>query len=270
MIYRKKWPLVSVCVTSFNRLEYLKQTLESFRKCCTYPNLEYIVVDNCSDPEVIEYINKLDFIDEKIMNERNMGHGYAMNQARRKANGEYYFNLENDWLFFYRSDWLERGVVLFEKDGRGEPVAKQPLDLPLGLIKYRLGADIKNYTNNPSLVSREVYTVVGEYTQYGREYKYVSESFGKLEKEYISRFGIKFACSMSETPCVIHIGGFTTNPNYGNRGRKSREELDALLASTWKNGKWWFTWHYYTFTRKMQIRRAIRKYRKFESYRNDR
>jgi glycosyltransferase involved in cell wall biosynthesis len=259
---REKWPLVSVCVTSFNRLEYLKKTLESFRACCTYPNLEYIVVDNGSEPEVVDYIRALDFVQCKIMNERNMGHGFAMNQARKKARGEFLFNLENDWLFFFRSDWLERGVLLFEKDRRGEPVPKHPQGLPLGLVKYRLDADVEDYTNNPSLVTREAYETVGEYTQFGREYKYVSESFGKLEREYIARFGAKFSCALSETPCVIHIGGFTTNPNYGNRGRKSRAELDALLGGAWKNGKWLFTWHYYLFLRKLQIRGAVRKYRK--------
>ncbi len=260
----KEWPLVSVCITSFNRLEYLERTLESFRTCCTYPNLEYIIVDNCSEPEVVKFVQSLDYMDHKIMNEKNMGHGYAMNQARKLAHGEYYFNLENDWLFFYRSDWLERAVLLFEKDRRGEPVKKHPSHLPLGLVKFRLGAEIQDYTNNPSLVSKEAYSKAGEYTQYGREYKFVSESFGRIEKEYIARFGAHFSNALTETPCVMHIGGYTTNPNYGNRGRKSHKELDELLADSWKNGKWWFTWHYYQFIRKMQIRKAIRKNEKFQ------
>jgi len=265
----RDWPLVSVCITSFNRLQYLQQTLDSFRKCCTYPNLEYVVVDNNSEQGVVDYIRSLDFLDHVELNQKNMGHGYAMNQARKSAKGIYYFNLENDWLFFYRSDWMERAVLLFEKDRGGETVDKHPSGLPLGLVKFRLGMDVKNYTNNPSLVSKEAYTDVGEYTQYGREYAYVSESFGKLEKEYISRFGKKYATAMSETPCVIHIGGYTTNPNYGNRGNKSREELDQMLAGAWKNGKYWFTWHCYMWIRRMRIRSALRKYRKFESSQKD-
>jgi glycosyltransferase involved in cell wall biosynthesis len=265
---RQDWPLVSVCITSFNRLKYLQETIESFRRCCTYPNLEYILVDNASGPDVVEYIGSLNFIDKKIMNRENMGHGFAMNQARNIARGEYYFNLENDWFFFYRSDWIERGIHLFEKDLKGETIEKYPSHLPLGLVKFKLGAAIKNYTNNPSLISKEAYVNVGEYTQYGREYIYVSESFGKLEKEYISRFGSKYACALSETPCTIHIGGYTTNPNYGNKGKKSRKELDELLKSSWKNGKSWFTWQYYILIRKVQIRKAIKQYRKFESTRN--
>jgi glycosyltransferase involved in cell wall biosynthesis len=268
MMNNRDWPLVSVCITSFNRLQYLQETLDSFRNCCTYPNLEYVIVDNCSEPEVVEFIKSLDYMDHVILNEQNMGHGHAMNQARRAASGDFLFNLENDWLFFYRSDWMERGILLFEKDANGDSVEKHPLDLPLGLVKYRLGADIQDYTNNPSLVSKKAYSDVGEYTQYGREYTYVSESFGKLEKEYIGRFGKKYSCALSETPCVIHIGGYTTNPNYGNRGRRSRAELDSMLAGAWKNGKYLFTWHYYMFLRKRKIRSATRKYKKFEAARS--
>jgi hypothetical protein len=208
-------------------------------------------------------------MDHVIINKQNMGHGYAMNQARKVAHGDYFFNLENDWLFFYRSDWMERGVLLFEKDRRGEPLDKAPPDQPLGLVKYRLGSDKRDYTNNPSLVLREAYEEVGEYTQYGREYRYVSESFGKLEKEYIARFEKRYACTVSETPSVMHIGGYTTNPNYGNRGKRSRAELDNLLSGAWKNGKWLFTWHYYMFLRKMKIKSTIRKYKKLEASRTE-
>jgi glycosyltransferase involved in cell wall biosynthesis len=261
---RTEWPLVSVCITSFNRLHYLQRTLESFRECCTYPNLEYIIVDNDSETEVVEYVKSLDYMDHKIMNEQNMGHGYAMNQARKLARGDYYFNLENDWLFFYRADWLQRAVLLFEKDRKGEAIDKHPFHLPLGLVKFRLGAEIQHYTNNPSLVLKEAYQKVGEYTQFGREYKFVSESFGKIEKEYISRFGAHFANALTETPCVMHIGHYTTNPNYGNRGRKSHKELDDLLADSWKNGKRWFTWSYYQFIRKMQLKKVIRRNDRFQ------
>ena len=53
----KNWPLISVCILSFNRLDYFRKTIESFRSACTYPNLEYVIVD---DPELgrklFEYI----------------------------------------------------------------------------------------------------------------------------------------------------------------------------------------------------------------------
>jgi glycosyltransferase involved in cell wall biosynthesis len=264
MIDRRDWPLVSVCIVSYNRMQYLKETLESFRRCCTYTNLEYIIVDNGSEDMVVDYIGSLDFMDKKIMNPDNMGHGHAMNQARAVASGEYFFNLENDFQFFYRSDWLERGVLLFERDEAGEKIMKEPQNLPLGLVKFELGAKMHNYSNRPGLMPKRVYLDVGQLTQYGREYEYVSESFRNIETDYIRRFGSKYACTLSETPCAMHIGGFTTNPVYGNKGKRSYGELDELLKGKWKNGKWWLTYTYEKLIKRMKIGKAIKKYGKFE------
>ena len=266
----RSWPLISVCIVSFNRLEYLKETLHTFRDCCTYPNFEYILTDNGSDPEVVEYIESLSFLDHRIMNEENRGHGHAMNQARRIAKGDYFFNLENDFSFFYHSDWMERAVLLFERDDRGGQVEKYPPGLPLGLVKFELGARAVDYTNRPGLMPKRVFRDVGEYTQFGREYRYVSESFGSIEKEYIRRFGAKYSCALSETPCCIHIGGYTTNPLYGNKGRRSFSELDDMLKGRWKNGKWWLTYNYEKTINRVRIRSALRRYRRFEDTRVDR
>lgn len=196
-----------------------------------------------------------------------MGMGYAMNQIRKEARGEYFFNLENDWFFFYRSDWMERGVILFEKDRRGVNILKKPMNLPLGLVKYKVGAGIGNYTNNPSLMIRRAFEEVGEYAQYLKEYTYVSEDVHKVESNYIKRFREKYACALSETPCAVHIGSNTTNPNYGNRGRKRYEELDSLLKGKWKDGKWHVTYHYMTLRNRRKIKKALKKYGKLEQSR---
>lgn len=263
----RDWPLISVCILSFNRLNYLKQTMDSFLGSCTYPSLEYILVDNGSEPEVVDYINSLGIIDKKILNEINLGMGHAMNQARSIAKGEYFFNLENDWFFFYRSDWMERGVIMFDKDRKGGQVYKKPDNLPLGLVKYKLGAGVSNYTNNPSLLSRKAYEDVGEFPQYGREYGYVSEDVHRVEPHYIRRFKEKYACALSETPCAIHIGGNTTNPNYGNRGRRGYNELDRMLRDKWKDGKWHLTYYYMKLSNRWKIRKAIKQYANFEKLR---
>jgi glycosyltransferase involved in cell wall biosynthesis len=269
MAESRSWPLISVCIVSFNRLEYLRETIQTFRRCCTYPNFEYILTDTGSEPEVVEYVKSLSFLDQCIMSEKNMGHGYAMNQARRVAKGEYYFNLENDFSFFYRSDWMERAVRLFERDERGDTVKKDPPGLPLGLVKFELGARAADYTNRPGLMPKRVFGDVGEYTQVGREYQFVSESFGSIEKEYIRRFGAKYSCALSETPCCIHIGGYTTNPLYGNKGRRTYRELDDMLKDRWKNGKWWLTYNYEKTMHRMKIKSALRRYRKLEASREE-
>lgn len=265
----RSWPVVSVCILSFNRLDYLKETLDSFRDSCTYPSLEYVIVDNGSTDEVVEYIKSLEFINKNIFNQENMGMGYAMNQARRVATGEYFFNLENDWIFFYKSDWLKRGVLLFEKDKTGEYIHKKPNNLPLGLVKYKLGAGIPDYTNNPSLLFRKAYEDVGEFPQYGREYEFVSEDVHRCEPHYIKRFNKKYACALSETPCALHIGGYTTNPNYGIRRSKPFNELDDMLKGKWKDGKWFLAYHYMKLGNRWKIKRALKRYEKFEKSRKE-
>ena len=42
------FPLVSIAVISFNRLKYLKATLESLHQCVQYPYVQWIVVDGDS------------------------------------------------------------------------------------------------------------------------------------------------------------------------------------------------------------------------------
>lgn len=265
----RDWPLVSVCVLSFNRIEYLKQTLDSFRAMCTYPRLEWVIVDNRSTDDVTAYIESLEWIDKRIMNSKNLGMGYAMNRARSAAAGDYFFNLENDWLFFYRSDWLERGVFMFERDKHHEKLDKEPSALPLGLVKYKLGAATLHYTNNPSLMSREAYEDVGEYPQYGREYEYISEDVHRCEPNYIERFDKRYACAVSETPCALHIGSYTTNPMYGNRKGRPFRELDDLLRDQMKNGKWWLTYFFMKLQNRSKIKRALRRYRKFDRSRGE-
>ena len=155
-------------------------------------------------------------------------------------------------------------MLLFEKDKRGEHIVKDPKDLPLGLVKYRLGSVIDHYTNNPSLLSRRAYEDVGEYPQYGREYSYVSEDVHLTEPHYISRFDKQYSCALSETPCALHIGSYTTNPMYGNRKGMPFNELDDRLQGEWKNGKWWLTYRYMTLWNRWKIRKALRKYRLLE------
>jgi GT2 family glycosyltransferase len=231
--------------------------------------LEYVFVDNGSSDDVVDFIKDLRYARTSIFNGENRGIGHAMNQARRAAAGEYFFNLENDWLFFYRSDWMERGVLLFEADAKGEYVDKRPRDLPLGLVKYKLGAGIPNFTNNPSLMSRKAYEIAGEFPQYGREYKYVSEDVHRIEKDYIPRFAKKFACALSETPCALHIGGFTTNPNYGNKKRRGFDELDGLLESRWKEGRMLAAYAIMKARNRIRLKKALKHYREFERDRDD-
>lgn len=94
-------PLVSVCVTHFNRSEYLAQALDSIRSQ-DYPHFEVIIVDDASTkPEAIAFLDKLE--DEFrakqwkiIRNPKNIFPGAARNVAVRHSRGEYLLFMDDD------------------------------------------------------------------------------------------------------------------------------------------------------------------------------
>lgn len=96
---RGRNPLVSVIVPTYNRPEWLRETLQSVL-AQTYPNFEIIVV-NDAGPDVTHII---DALNEEgrirlITHERNKGLGAARNTGVRAANGKYIAYLDDDDIF---------------------------------------------------------------------------------------------------------------------------------------------------------------------------
>lgn len=94
-------PLVSVCMSHFNRPQYLRQALDSLR-AQDYQNFEVVLVDDASTkPEAIEYINSLEaeFAQrgwQLIRNPEELFVGAARNVAARQARGEYLMFMDDD------------------------------------------------------------------------------------------------------------------------------------------------------------------------------
>jgi glycosyltransferase involved in cell wall biosynthesis len=96
----KAKPLVSVCLTHFNRPYYLKQALKSLKEL-TYPNYEVILVDDGSNKlEALQYLKILQPYFEKrgwkIIRQSNRYLGAARNTAARHAKGEYLLFMDDD------------------------------------------------------------------------------------------------------------------------------------------------------------------------------
>jgi glycosyltransferase involved in cell wall biosynthesis/predicted Zn-dependent protease len=96
-------PLVSVCMSHFNRPRYLGQALDSLR-AQTYQNFEVVLVDDASSqPEAIAFINSLEaeFAQrgwQLIRNREELFVGAARNVAARHARGEYLLFMDDDNL----------------------------------------------------------------------------------------------------------------------------------------------------------------------------
>jgi glycosyltransferase involved in cell wall biosynthesis len=108
-------PLVTIAFLSWNRLHYLKATVESARECIQYPRLEWIISDNKSEePGLREYIKNLDWVDLKIF--RTQGHAEAMNELISLATGKYVMIWPEDVQFVKKGAWLTDIVDILENN----------------------------------------------------------------------------------------------------------------------------------------------------------
>lgn len=114
-INEKIFPKVTIAILSWNRMYYLKATLESARKCIQYPNLEWIVLDNCSEEKGLrEYLDSIDWIDQLIFVKST--HIEAMNEVVQKSTGEFIIIWPEDVQFVVKGDWLKDCVEILENN----------------------------------------------------------------------------------------------------------------------------------------------------------
>lgn len=110
-------PLVSVCITHFNRPEQLKEALDRFSNQ-TYKNFEVLVMDDGSKPEVIEYLRKeiepfMQKYGWKIFYQDNRFISNARNNLVKHAKGSLLLLFEDDDLPL--PDTIERFVRIKQK-----------------------------------------------------------------------------------------------------------------------------------------------------------
>ncbi|MGO9375885.1 MAG: glycosyltransferase [Syntrophobacteraceae bacterium] len=94
------YPLVSVCLTTYNRPSLLAHALESLRSQ-DYPNFEVLLVDDGSDqPEALAFLDQLEpeFKTRgwRIIRQENSYLGAARNTGARHAHGEYLLFMDDD------------------------------------------------------------------------------------------------------------------------------------------------------------------------------
>ena len=111
----KDLPLLTIGVLSWNRLHYLRATLESAYRCIQYPNIQWIVLDNFSnEPGLAEYLNGLKWVDELIF--MNTSHVGAMNEIVSRARGDAIMIWPDDMQFIVEGSWMVDCVELLMKN----------------------------------------------------------------------------------------------------------------------------------------------------------
>ncbi len=105
------WPLVSVLMTSFNREEFISDSIQSVLNQ-TYSNFELIIVDDCSTDGTIKKVNSFNDARIKIyQNEENIGQFPNRNLAASYAQGTLLFYVDSDDLILENT--LSHIVSLF-------------------------------------------------------------------------------------------------------------------------------------------------------------
>jgi glycosyltransferase involved in cell wall biosynthesis len=98
-------PLLTIGILSWNRLHYLRATLESAKRCIQYPNIQWIVVDNLSEePGLTEYLKNQTWVDELVFLKSD--HVTAMNEIVARARGEVLLLWPDDIQFIVEGDWM--------------------------------------------------------------------------------------------------------------------------------------------------------------------
>jgi glycosyltransferase involved in cell wall biosynthesis len=109
-------PLISICIPNYNKASFIAETIDSVYRQ-TYPNIELIIVDDCSIDNSVEVINHkikdAPFKTTFLQNNLNSGICYSLNKAIRTATGKYYQMIGSDDLILPHK--IANQVTVFEK-----------------------------------------------------------------------------------------------------------------------------------------------------------
>ena len=114
-------PKVSICIPTYNRKDYLKDTLDSIF-AQTYKDYEVIVVDDGSTDGTKDMLDKAGY-NLRYHWQENAGNAAARNTLIRLANGEFIAFIDSDDLFL--PDAIERLVKAIESES-GNVIAYGP------------------------------------------------------------------------------------------------------------------------------------------------
>ena len=87
---------VSVLMTVFNGMPYLKEAVESIL-CQTLNNFQFVIIDDCSSDGSFKYLSQLN--DSRILlkrNDKNIGQVKSLNKGIDLCEGKYIARLDQD------------------------------------------------------------------------------------------------------------------------------------------------------------------------------
>ena len=129
------YPLVSVVILNYRRLDALQLTLQSVMEQ-SYARTEVIVVDNHSEQDVADVVSKFGSRIQLIQMGANLGACSGRNAGIRSANGEIVITIDND-ISFLSPSAIDCVVAIFEQRADFHVLAFQLCDPVTGSLRLR-------------------------------------------------------------------------------------------------------------------------------------
>lgn len=135
---------VSIILTTYNRLDYLKTVLPHYRKVTKYPNYKLIIADDCSTDGTQEWLKEIQnqtyqyeledgslsspvkYFDGLFLSTANLGVTNSRNQGIVRNKADYYVLVDDDTM--HKKGWLTEAVsILDTHQNIGAVTTQRPL-----------------------------------------------------------------------------------------------------------------------------------------------
>lgn len=198
----------TVCVLSYERPDFLRDSLLTMRECADYP-MEIIVHDDGSrDMQVHQLLHELrmqGLISTVIANPpgHNQGQGVALNRMFTMAAGDPIIKADQDLI--YQPGWLKRCVEILEGNqerfiwgGQRPPEGVEPRIGALGLFRYPVEPvrydemfvrswidweQHEDFVGSAMVIPREVWEAFGPFEQHSTAFAEDRDFKFKLKEE---------------------------------------------------------------------------------------
>ncbi|MEX0589898.1 MAG: glycosyltransferase [Xanthobacteraceae bacterium] len=104
---------ITFVLTSCNRFDLLRETVESFLTFNTCPIAEYLFVEDSGNDQIYELVRSFGPAIKVILNDPPIGQIASIDKAYAELHTPYIFHCEDDWRFF-RKGFIEESLVLLD------------------------------------------------------------------------------------------------------------------------------------------------------------
>ena len=107
---------VTVCLTSCNRFDLLKTTVDSFLSLNSYPIERFIITEDSGNIDMLNNIKNY-FKDkvEVVFNPINLGAYKSIDNMYNMVNTEYIFHSEDDWHYSSNKNFIQESLNILDE-----------------------------------------------------------------------------------------------------------------------------------------------------------